>query len=200
MSKITNLKHIDHGNYVIDKIRYLNYNCVNPNIKKKKYEKTDDDILENEKFAYSQIIYGKNPIVYITTPKMVCLFGLDKRTNGMCLQFTDYETDKNMASFHEFIKTLEFSQMAYIGLDDESSDLYKSQIRYSDKYDPFLNVKLPFTYNKYDVEIYHDEFPISIMNIGNFNKMMCDIYIDKIWKFNGTYICKWKVKKIYVYK
>ena len=194
------LKHIDHGNYVIDKIRYLNYNCVNPNSKKKEYIKTDDDILENEKFTYSQLLYGKNPLVYVTTPKMVCLFGLDKRTNTMCLQFTDYENDKNMASFHEFIKNIEFSQMEYIGLDDESSDLYSSQIRYSDKYDPHMYVKLPFSYNKYDVDIYHDDYPISIMNIGKFNRMMCDIYIDKIWKFNGKYICKWKVKKIYVYK
>ena len=29
-----------------------------------------------------------------------------------------------------------------------------------------------------------------------FSKIFYDIYIDKIWKFNEKYICKWKVKKI----
>ena len=58
------LKHIDHGKYVIDQIRYLNYNYVNPNAKKKEYIKTDEDILENEKFGYSQLMYGKNPLCF----------------------------------------------------------------------------------------------------------------------------------------
>ena len=91
--------------------------------------------------------------------------------------------------------------MMYLGLDDSNSDVYTSQIRYSkdDKYDPTLVVKLPFTYNKYDVDIYHDDFPISILNIQRFSRMTCDIYIDKIWRFNGKYICKWKAKQIYVH-
>ena len=29
-------------------------------------------------------------------------------------------------------------------------------------------------------------------------KLKCDIYIDKIWKFNGKYVCKWKVKNILI--
>ena len=193
------LKHIDHGKYIIDNIKYINYNYVNPNAKKKEYVKTNNKILENEKYAYTQINYSKSPMIYVTTPKMVCLFGLDKKSNTMNLQFTEYKTDKIMNSFMEFIKNIEFQQMAYIGLDENNSDLYTSQIRYSDKYDPNLVVKLPFTYNKYDVDIYHDDFLISIFNIAKFSKMKCDIYIDKIWKFNGKYICKWKVKKIYVY-
>ena len=28
--------------------------------------------------------------------------------------------------------------------------------------------------------------------------MQCDIYIDKIWKFNDVYYCKWKARKIYL--
>ena len=62
-----------------------------------------------------------------------------------------------------------------------------------------LIVKLPFVYNKYTVDIYNDNFPITIQNIQKFNNMKCDIYIDKIWKYNDKFICKWKAKNIYVY-
>ena len=29
--------------------------------------------------------------------------------------------------------------------------------------------------------------------------MTCDIYIDKIWKFNDRFYCKWKVRNIFVH-
>ena len=116
------------------------------------------------------------------------------------LQFTNHKTDKIMNSFLEFIRNIEFQQMQMIGLDEDNSDLYLSQIRYPKKYDPNLVIKLPFNYNKYNVDIYNDQFPISIFNISKFNKMTCDIYIDKMWKFNERYVCKWKVKKIFVHK
>ena len=198
------LKHIDHGRYVLDKIIYREYDCVNPNVKRKEYTESDwnsDDILNNPKYSYSNVYYDSNPFVYVTTPKMTCVFGLDRRSNIMNLQFTDYKTNPHMKSFFEFIRNLEFQQMMYLGLDDSNSDVYTSQIRYSkdDKYDPTLVVKLPFIYNKYDVDIYHDDFPISILNIQRFSRMTCDIYIDKIWRFNGRYICKWKAKQIYVH-
>ena len=90
--------------------------------------------------------------------------------------------------------------MLHIGLTDDNSDLYSSQIQYDKKerYDTTLILKLPFTYNKYDVDIWHDKFPITIKGIQKFSNMICDIYIDKIWKYNEKYICKWKVKNIYV--
>ena len=32
---MNNLKHIDHGKYIIDNIKYINYDCTNPNVKTK---------------------------------------------------------------------------------------------------------------------------------------------------------------------
>jgi len=195
------LKKIDHGNYEIDSFRYIDNDCVNPNVKNKKYiESENKNTLENEKLSYIQIIYNNNPTTYITTPKMFCPFGLNEKTNIMNLQFTNMKTDNNMKSFYEFIKTLEFSHMLHIGLTDDNCDIYSSQIQYDkkEKYDPTLIIKLPFTYNKYDVDIYHDDFPITIKGIQKFSNMVCDIYIDKIWKYNEKYICKWKAKNIYV--
>ena len=34
---MNNLKHIDHGRYSIDSIRYANYNLKNPNVQEKEY-------------------------------------------------------------------------------------------------------------------------------------------------------------------
>ena len=198
---MNNLKHIDHGRYTIDHIKYINYNLKNPNVKEKEYEEDDSVAIENEKVAYIQVIHDRNPIIYVTTPKMFCPFGLSKKGHTMNLQFSNYKTDPHMNSFFEFIKNIEFQQMAHIGLDENNSELYKSQIQYSknDVYDPSLVTKLPFKYNKFEVDIYKDDFPISIFNIQKFMNMTCDIYIDKVWKFNDRYICKWKVRNIYVY-
>ena len=48
-----------------------------------------------------------------------------------------------MNSFFNFIQNLEMKQMEYLGLDDDDSDLYISQIRYDKKgrYDPNLLVR-----------------------------------------------------------
>jgi hypothetical protein len=202
MSKLSHLKHINFNKYSIDSISYENYNLKNPNVKKKEYELSDNkDAVDNDRLAYIQIIYNNNPIIYVTTPKMFCPFGLNKKSYTMNLQFNNYSTDPEMKGFFEFIKNIEFQQMEHIGLGESNSDLYTSQIQYSKDniYDPTMIVKLPFKYNKFEVDIYNDEFPLSVFNIQKFMNMKCDIYIDKIWKFNDKYISKWKVRNIYVY-
>jgi len=198
---MNNLQNIDHGKYIIDKIKYINYNLKNPNVKKKEYIQDDSTAVENEQLSYIQVMYNNNPTIYITTPKMFCPFGFNKKNNTMNLQFSNYKTDVHMNSFFEFIKNIEFQQMEHLGLSEDNMDLYNSQIQYDKKevYDPTLIVKLPFNYNKYEVDIYNDSFAISILNIQKFNSMTCDIYIDKIWKYNDRYICKWKVRNIFVH-
>ena len=64
-----------------------------------------------------------------------------------------------MNSFFNFIQRFEFEQMKYLGLTDEDSELYISQIKFDKKerYDPNLSVKVPFYGNRYDVDIYSDE-------------------------------------------
>ena len=73
---------------------------------------------------------------------------------------------------------------------------YKNLVNHC--HDPSLVTKLPFKYNKFEVDIYKDDFPISIFNIQKFMNMTCDIYIDiyidKVWKFNDRYICKWQTE------
>jgi len=193
------LRNIDHGKYKLEDINYISYICTD--VKKKKYKQDNTIPKDNDRLSHIDIFYGYNTILELTTPEMIIPFGIDKG-NGfqMKLQFTNYKSDPNMKSFYDFISNLEFQQMQYIGLDEDEIDLYNSQI-YQDKqnkYDPLLTVKIPFIKNKFNVDIYHDEYTLNVLNINKFSKVKCDIYIDKIWKYNEKYICKWKVKKIYV--
>ena len=58
---------------------------------------------------------------------------------------------------------------------------------------------IPFVENRYEVEVFNDEHEnINIYSINNFVKMQCDIYIDKIWKYNDVFYCKWKARKLYL--
>ena len=41
-------------------------------------------------------------------------------------------------------------------------------------------------------------YNLNISNINKFSKVKCDIFIDKIWKYNDKYVCKWKVNKNYI--
>ena len=193
------LKNIDYNKYKLEDINYISYICTD--VKKKKYKQDNTIPKDNDRLSHIDIFYGYNTILELTTPEMIIPFGIDKG-NGfqMKLQFTNYKSDPNMKSFYDFISNLEFQQMQYIGLDEDEIDLYNSQI-YQDKqnkYDPLLTVKIPFIKNKFNVDIYHDDYTLNVLNINKFSKVKCVIYIDKIWKYNEKYICKWKVKKIYV--
>ena len=57
-------------------------------------------------FGYLTVGYLKNPHLYVTTPIMKCLFGVQKKSVNnfqMNLQFTDLEEDPHMKQFFEFI-------------------------------------------------------------------------------------------------
>ena len=177
--------------------------CKNVNAKKKEYLRCKTNPLTDLKYMYSQLFYNKLPVFTVTTPVMICPFGVSKMGNNfkIHLQFTNYKFDHEMNSFYEFIQYCEYKQMELLGLTEDDSDLLVSQIKKDskEKYDPNLEVKLPFTYNKFQCDIYSDSYDgIGIMNISKFSKLQCDIYLDKIWKYNDNYISKWKVKMIHL--
>lgn len=198
------LENRDHGIYINKSLTYKKYMCKDCNQKKKEYECCDKDDDREPKeinnLGYIEVSIGYKYPIYITTPTMVCPFGFNKDSNTITLQFTNIKTDSSMKSFYDLIQNFELSQMEYIGLEEEEIDLYLSQIRHDKnmKYDPNLIVKIPFKGNSYDVDIRNKDSPCSITNVYKWTKMKCDIYIDKIWKFNGKYVCKWKVKKILI--
>ena len=197
------LKNIDHSKYVVDDITYKTFTCDDCSSKKKEFSLCEDDSSPKnlKNFGYITLQYLQNSIIYITTPVMTCLFGIDKNTWNMSLQFSNIKTNNEMKSFFDTIQRIEMFQMKYLDLNEDETHLYNSQIKYDKKgkYDPNLSVKIPFKYNRFECDIINDNYSsMTILNINNFTKMKCDIYIDKIWKYNGQYICKWKCKKIHI--
>ena len=158
----------------------------------------------HQRFGYLQLFYYKNPYLYVTTPPMKCLFGIQKNAGNqfsMSLQFMNLKENQEMIQFYEFIQEIEFMIMKYLGLNENDSDRFVSQIKYDkkNKYDPNLNVKLPFSYNHFETDIYSDNSSITnIFQIQNFTPMECDIYLDKIWRMNDKFYAKWKCKIIHL--
>ena len=199
------LKNIEHTRYDIDNITFKTFICkdCSNEEKNKEYELCDgnDCPKDLKNFGYITLNYLQNPLIYVTTPPMVCLFGVNKNNWTMSLQFKNLKVDNTMKSFFDFIQNLEFKVMQSLGLEEDDSDLFVSQIRYDKarKYDPNLSVKIPFKNNRFDCDIKNENYSsMTILNINNFTKMQCDIYIDKIWKWDEKYYCKWKCKKIYI--
>jgi hypothetical protein len=177
--------------------------CNNVNAKKKEFIKCVTDPKTDLKFCYSQLMYGMKDQFVVTTPPMICPFGVSSQGSNfkMSLQFTNYKSDHVMNSFFQFIQECEYKQMQLIGLTEEDSDLFASQIRHDSKgkYDPNLDIKIPFSYNRFQCDIYADNYDgVGITNISKFCKLQCDIYLDKIWKYNDNYYSKWKVKMIHL--
>ena len=202
---MSKLKYITHDLYKVIDIKYTKYLIKDCSVKKKDIEyvldKSKEDAVNIKNIGYVSLYYNQNPLIYVTTPIMVCLFGLDKKTKQMSLQFTNLGSDNEMKSFFDFIENVEVNNMKHLGIDEGNYDKYINQIRYDKqkKYDPNLSVKVPFVNNRYDMNIYSDDYSlINIENICNFTKMRCDIYIDKIWKWNDVFTCKWKVKVIHL--
>ena len=196
------LKNIHHDLYKVSDIRYSKYLFKDCAAKNKEFvqDKSKDDAINIKNIAYIGLYYNQNPLIYVTTPIMTCLFGM--KNKQISLQFKDVKTDPTMNAFFNFIRNVELNNMTNLGITDEKdADKYSSQIRYdkNNKYDPNLLVKVPYQPNRYEVDVFSDEHDsINLYNINNFVRMQCDIYIDKIWIYNEVFYCKWKARKIYL--
>ena len=138
---------------------------------------------------------------------MKCLFGIQNNRNqfSMSLQFTDLQEDPIMKHFFEFIQNTEFYCMKGLGLTEEDADCFVSQIKYDKKgkYEPNLNIKLPFHKTSFQTEIISDHSSnVNLLQIQGFAPMKCDIYLDKIWRMDinkgHTFHAKWKCKFIHL--
>ena len=112
----------------------------------------------------------------------------------------DYTYKKHVDWITIFIEKLELLLMKQMGLEEENN-VFISQIKHDKKgkYEPNLSVKVPFQYNKFQTDIYSDHSSfVSLLNIQSFTMMKCDIYLDKLWKINDTFHCKWKCKAIHL--
>jgi len=106
-----------------------------------------------------------------------------------------------MKQFFDFVQNTEFSAMKYLGLNEDDADRFVSQIYHDKKgiYEPNLNVKLPFKYNKFVTDLYSDySSGANIFMINKFQRMECDLYVDRVWRMNDKFYMKWKCKVIHI--
>ena len=200
-------KYITSEKLTPENLNLKRYKCDDMSIIKindKTYSECSDLDKDHPCFGYITVGYLKNPQLYVTTPVMKCLFGVQNKGGGnfqMNLQFTNLEEDPNMKQFYDFIEGCEFYAMKYLGLDENDSDRFVSQIYHDKKgmYEPNLNVKLPFQYNQFTTDLY-SEFSsgVNIFSINKFQKMECDLFVDRIWRMNGKFYMKWKCKIIHL--
>ena len=200
-------KYLTSDKLSLDKLNFKSFHCDDMSITKssdKTYSECNDFNKDHLCFGYLQVYYLKNPMLYITTPKMKCLFGVQNKGNGnfqMSLQFTDLEENPYMKDFFEFIQNSEFYAMKKLGLTGEDADRFISQIQYDKKemYEPNLNVKLPFQYNQFLTDIYSEySSGVNIFHIRKFQNMECDLYVDRVWRMNDKFYMKWKCKVIHL--
>ena len=201
-------KYITSDKLYPEKVNFKSYLCDDMSITKsseKTYSENNDLHKDHPCFGYIEVGYLKNPLLYVTTPPMKCLFGVQKQGGAnnfqMNLQFTDLEEDPMMKQFFEFIQNTEFMCMKYLGLDEEDGDRFISQIHYdkNEIYEPNLLVKLPFQYNQFLVDLYSDfSSVVNIFTIKKFQRMECDLYVDRVWRMNDKFYMKWKCKIIHI--
>ena len=200
-------KYITSDKLTVDRLNFKSYQCDDMSITKssdKTYSENNKLDKDHPCLGYIQVHYLKNPLLYVTTPAMKCLFGVQKKGQNnfqMNLQFTDLEEDPHMKQFFDFIQQCEFAAMKHLGLTSDDADRFASQIYYdkNEKYEPSLQVKLPFHYNKFSTDLYSDySSGVNIFTIKKFQKMECDLYIDKVWRMNDKFYMKWKCKIIHI--
>lgn len=211
-----NNKYYDYSNIDFSKIKLIQFIKKDPENPEHLLSDNVEKIFQNEYIpllltnikpvdnlllTHLNIQYKRRTKIYITTPVMMNIFGINKRYNTfeMNLSFLNIDDNPKMKGFYDVIKTFEYTQMAQIGLTKDTQSNYLSQIKQSKdkKYDPYITIKLPFRYNKFDIDIYNKTYSgQSIIDIKHGNHMRCNIFIDKIQKYNGKYICKWKCSYI----
>ena len=199
-------KYLTSDKLNLNNVNFKTFMCDDMSVIKnseKTYSENNDINKDHPCFGYVNIHYLNNPILYITTPPMKCLFGVKKNSNNfqMNLQFTDLEENNKMKDFYDFVQNIEFMCMKYLDLDENNLDKFVSQIQHdkNNRYEPNLLVKIPFHYNQFLTDLYSDNSSVlNIFTIKNFQLMECDLYIDKLWKMNDKFYLKWKCKIIHL--
>jgi len=189
-----------------NQLQFLPHLCDDMSVKsnKKTYTKCKHNECNKDhiRYGYLQLFYYKNPFLTVTTPPMKCLFGIQQNSGNnfqMSLQFANLKENEEMIQFFDFIQNIEFMIMKYLNLDENDSERFISQIKYDkqNKYDPNLSVKVPFSYNHFETELYSEKSStVNMFQIQKFSPMQCDIYLDKIWRMNDKFYAKWKCRTI----
>ena len=84
---MSKLKNIHFDLYKIEDIKYSKYLYKDCTAKKKEFiqDKSKNNAIDIKNIAYVSLYYNQNPLIYITTPIMVCLFGMKNQLMSLQL-------------------------------------------------------------------------------------------------------------------
>ena len=138
-------------------------------------------LVGESRFGKVLIKYPDSGDLIIHSPVCNVPFGLElKQTKTKTSYTLTLETDDS--NFIEFLKELEDKLKGKL-IGDYN---FKSNIRESRKENFHLitNLKIPFRYRKFEIELIKDNHKVSIEELNRNNKVIAEIHFQQIWCLN----------------
>ena len=130
------------------------------------------------------------------SPIMYMPFEIEEYRNNysLNLQFRNIDSNPDLEDFLDFIQRLENKLKSLLKIDESE---FTSQLRFNKKYDPILFTKFIYKYNKIDCNVIDsNDVPLNIFEIGKNHNVQVNLLLDKVWKFNGKYSYKLKIREL----
>lgn len=158
------------------------------------------DKIKIESKGKHYFITFNNESIKLVTDVLYCPFGLERVYKDLYLKlcFKGMKNNKELNDLCLFIYKLEKKIKDTLNV---SGDAFKSQFRFSDKFEPLLTVKIPIVNEQLSCDCVkfvegQGKVPFNIYNIEPKSKMKLELLIDRIWFFKGNYSYRIKAKKI----
>ena len=160
------------------------------------YNKIDIDSIKLEDSVKPSLDIVTNNGNMFYTPIMYMPFEIEEYRNNysLNLQFRNIDSNPDLEDFLDFIQRLENKLKSLLQIDD---DEFTSQLRFNKKYDPILFTKFIYKFNKLECNVTdNNNVPLNIFELGKNHNVQVKLLLDKIWKFNGKYSYKLKIKEL----
>jgi hypothetical protein len=131
----------------------------------------------------------------LKTPKLYIPFGIDRQEkklyiNAQLRKTTDTKYNSELDLFETCIQNIETH------FKNSLNKPINSQLRYSDKYDTIITLKIKKNKDKITTEIKENNRYFNLYSIKKQTYMVSEIIIDKLWIYNDTIYYKIKLTKI----
>tara|TARA_B100000963_G_C22325980_1_gene536437 strand:- start:9 stop:509 length:501 start_codon:yes stop_codon:yes gene_type:complete len=160
------------------------------------FNKIDIDSIKLEDSVKTSLDIVTNNGNMFYTPIMYMPFEIEEYRNNysLNLQFRNIDSNPDLEDFLDFIQRLENKIKSLLKIDESE---FTSQLRFNKKYDPILFTKFIFKFNKIDCNVIDDkDVPLNIFEIGKNHNVQVKLLLDKVWKFNGKYSYKLKIREL----
>jgi hypothetical protein len=139
---------------------------------------------DNNKVSYGEI-HDKNNKLTLITPPMRILFDIKEEYGKykLKLELSNLEKDENMQHFLKKVIEIEQIFINYFNIEDE---LFKSPLKQYNNYDPFIEIKLPYRYKKFEFSINSKVKSLYLPTSSHLTQntiVECKLEIPSVWKY-----------------